>query len=128
MFDFVQHILLGITLILTLVFAGLLVLLCTRTRSMGLIIITAVLVFPPTLGLISNYIITLFIDRWVSGELNNWLTQHTTAGEFMVMYTLVGRLLHDGLLVLGALLIYQEWHSGKIPWSRYKPSEVSNHA
>ena len=58
MFDFIQDTL-GITSqILMLAFVGLLVFLCIRTRSKGLIIITAVLIFPPTFGLIPNYIIT----------------------------------------------------------------------
>ncbi len=128
MFDFVQHTLIDTSWVLTLAFVGLLVLLCIRTHSMGLIIITAVLVLPPTLGLIPSYVLRLFIDQWVSGELNNWLTQHMTAGKFVVLYGLVGRLLHDGLLALGAFLIYREWNGGKIPWRRYEPSEVVNHA
>ena len=127
MFDFVQYTLLGITLILTLSFAGLLVLLCIRTRSKGLIIITAVLVYPPTLGLIQSYILTLYIDQWAAGELNRW-TPPMTIEEFLMLYKLVMRLLHDGLLVLGAFLIYREWRDGNIPWRRYKPSEVANHA
>lgn len=113
---------------LTLAFTGVLVLLCIRTRSMGLIIITAVLVFPPTLGLIPSYVITLYIDQWAGGELNNWLVQRMTIGEFVMLHSLVKRLLHDGLLVLGAFLIYREWGGGKIPWCRHKPSEIVNHA
>ena len=128
MFGFVQYALLGITLILTLSFAGLLVFLCIRTRSKGLIIITAVLIFPPTFGLIPNYIITSYIDRWAGGELNNWLTQHMTVWKFVMLYNLVRRLLHDGLLVLGAFLIYREWSCGKIRWNQQKSSEVVNHA
>ena len=128
MFDFVQGILVFTIVVLTLAFAGLLVLLCIRTHSKGLIIITAVLVFPSTLGLISNYVFTLFIDQWVSGELNNWLTQNMTVGDCVALYTLVRRLVHDGLLALGAFLIYREWRGGNIPWTRYKPSEVVNHA
>ena len=128
MFDFVQYTLLGTTLILTLAFAGLLVLLCIRTRSMGLIIITAVLAFPPTLGLISSYVIRLYIDQWAGGEINNWLTQRMTLGEFVILYDLVRRLLHDALLVLGAFLIYLEWRRGQIRWNRQRSSEVVNYA
>ena len=128
MLDFAQHTLLGIALVLTLAFTGLLVLLCIRTRSMGLIIITAVLVFPPTLGLIPNYVFTLYIDQWASEGMNNWLTSHMTIGEFVMLYNLIKRVLHDGLLVLGAFLIYREWRGGNIPWRRYKPSEVVSHA
>ena len=128
MFDFVQYILLGITLVLTLVFAGLLGLLCIRTRSIGLIIITMVLVFPLTLGLIPSYLLTLYIDQWAGGELNNWLTQRLTIEGFLALDRLGMRLIHDGLLVLGAFLIYREWRSGNIPWRHYKPSEVVNYA
>ncbi len=128
MLDFVQSILVAINLVLTLAFLVLLVLLCIRARSMGLIIITAVLIFRLTVGLIPNYVFRLYIDQWVSGELNNWLTPHMTIGEFVILYNLVTRVLHGGLLVLGAFLIYQEWRSGKIPWRRYKPLEVVNHA
>ena len=128
MFDFVQYTLLGITLVLTLVFTGLLGLLCIRTHSIGLIIITAVLVFPPTLGLIPSYVLRLYIDHWTGGELNNWLTQRMTIGEFVMLYKLVTRVLHHGLLALGAFLIYQEWNRGKIRWNRHKSSEIVNHA
>ena len=45
-----------------------------------------------------------------------------------MLYNLATRVLHDGLLVLGAFLIYREWSGGKITWRRYKPSEIVNHA
>ncbi len=85
-------------------------------------IITGVLVFPPTLGLIPSYIFRLYIGQWAVGELNNGLTQHITIGRFLVLYGLVTWLLHDGLLVLDASLICWEWSSGKIPWLRHKLS------
>ena len=128
MFDFVQYTLLGTTLILTLAFAGLLVLLCIRTHSTGLIIITAVLVYPPTLGLIQSYILRLYIDQWAGGEINNWLTQRMTLGEFVILYDLIRRLLRDGLLVLGAFLLYRDWNNGNIPSLRNKSPEIVNHA
>ena len=71
MFDFVQHTLLGISLILTLAFVGLLVLLCIRTRSKGLIIITALVIFRSTFGLIPGVVIKPFLDQWSTGELNS---------------------------------------------------------
>ncbi len=55
MLDFVQSILAAINLVLTLAFPVLLALLCIRTRSKGLIIITAVLIFRLTVGLIPCY-------------------------------------------------------------------------
>lgn len=84
--------------------------------------------FPPTLGLIPSYVIGLYIDQWAGGEINNWLTQRMTVGEFVILYNLVRRLLHDGLLVLGDFLIYREWRRGKIRWNRQRSSEVVNHA
>ena len=128
MFDFVLYALVGISWVLTLAFTVLLGLLCIRIRSKGLIIITAVLVFPPTLGLISSYVIQLYIDQWAIGELNNWFTQHMTIEGFAMLYNFVSRVLHDGLLALGAFLIYREWSGGKIRWNPLKSSEVANHA
>lgn len=127
MFDFVQHALLGITFILTLVFTGLLGLLCIRTRSIGLLIITVVLVYPPTLGLIQSYILRFYIDQWAVRKLS-WWTPPIAIEEFLMLYRLVMRLIHDGLLALGAFLIYREWSRGKIRWNQQKSSEVVNHA
>ena len=126
MFDFVQHILLGLSMILTLAFPVLLVLLCIRIRSKGLIIITAVLIFGSTFDLLLREVMKPFLDQWSTGE--NWLTQNVTAGEFMTLYIYVTRIFSNGLLALGAFLIYREWRGGNIPWHRHEPSEVVNHA
>lgn len=127
MFDFVQHTLLGVTLILTLMFTVLLGLLCIRTRSIGLIIITVVLVYPPTLGLIQGYILRLYVDLWAVGKLS-WWTPAMAIEEFLMLYKLVMRLIHDGLLTLGAFLIYREWSRGKIRWAPDKSPAIVNHA
>ncbi len=127
MLDFVQHALLGVTLVLTLTFTRLLGLLWGRTRSMGLISITAVLIFRSTIGLIPGTVIKPFLDQWSRGELNNWLTQHMTIGG-TTLCNFVSRVLHNGLLALGTFLIYREWSGGKIRWNPLKSSEVANHA
>ena len=126
MFDFVQHILLGLSMILTLAFPVLLVLLCIRIRSKGLIVITAVLIFGSTFDLLLREVMKPFLDQWSTGE--NWPTQNVTAGEFMTLYIYVTRIFSNGLLALGAFLIYREWSRGKIRWNRQKSSEVVNHA
>ena len=128
MFDFVQHILLGLSMILTLAFPVLLILLCIRTCSKGLVIITAVLIFSSTFDLISRDIMKPFLGQWSIGELNNGLTQNITKGEFMTLYIYVTRIFYNGLLALGAFLIYREWSRGQIRWNRQKLSEVVNHA
>ena len=126
MFDFVQGTLLGFSVILTLAFPVLLVLLCIRLRSKGLIIITAVLIFGSTFDLLLREVMKPFLDQWSIGE--NWLTQNVTAGEFMALYIYVTRIFDNGLLALGAFLIYREWSRGKIRWNQQKSPEVVNHA
>ena len=128
MLDFVQGVLVVINFALTLALPILLVLLCIRTRSKGLIIITAVLIFRSTIGLIPPIILDSFIDQWSRGELNNWLTQHMTVGRFIVLYQYVASLPYNGLLALGTFLIYREWNHGKIRWNWQRSSEVVNHA
>ena len=106
MFDFVQSALVAINLVLMLALPVLLVLLCIRTRSKGLIIITAVLICRSTIGLIPDFVMKPFLDQWSNGELNNWLTQHMTVGQFIMLYHYVAILPYNGLLVLGVFLIY----------------------
>lgn len=128
MFDFVQGTLVVINFVLWLALPVLLVLLCIRTRSKGLIIVTAVLIFRSTLGLIPSHVIRPYIDQWAGGEINNWLTQRMTVGNFIILYQYVTTMFYNGLLTLGAFLIYREWNHGKIRWNRQQPSEVVNHA
>ena len=126
MFDFI-HDSLGVTSqILMLAFVSLLILLCVRTRSKGLIIITVVLVIP--FGFILNLVVNPYIDQWGRGELDDWLTQRITVGRFAVLYQTVKGLLHKGLLALGAFLLYREWSRGKIRCNRDKSPEIVNHA
>ena len=128
MFDFAQGTLVATNLILRLALAGLLVLLCIRTRSKGLIVLTAVLIFGSVFDFITRDIMESFLDQWSKGELNNWLTQNVTVGEFMTLYIYVTGIFYNGLLALGAFLIYREWRRGQIRWNRQRLSEVVNHA
>ena len=128
MFDFVQGTLVATNLILRLAFLGLLVFLCIRTRSKGLIVITAVLIFGSVFDFITRDIMESFLDQWSKGELNSWLTQDVTVGEFMTLYIYVTGIFYNGLLALGAFLIYREWNHEKIRWNRQRSSEVVNHA
>ena len=129
MFDFVQGTLVATNLILRLAFLGLLVFLCIRTRSKGLIIITVLVIFRSTLGLISDaVIIEPFLDQWGKGKINNWLAQRMTVGEFIILYRYVTSIFYNGLLALGALLIYREWSRGKIRWTPDKSPEIVSHA
>ena len=126
MFDFVQGALVITSAVLTLAFVGLLVLLCIRTRSRGLIIITAVLILGATFDFISREVMTSFLDPWRPGE--GWVAPTGIAVQFMMLYNYVTTILYNGLLALGAFLIYREWSRGKIRWNQQKSSEVVNHA
>ncbi|RKU10306.1 hypothetical protein C6502_12200 [Candidatus Poribacteria bacterium] len=123
MFDFVQSTLVAINLVLMLALPVLLVLLCIRTRSKGLILITAVLICRSTIGLIPDFVMKPFLDQWSNGELNNWLTQHMTVGQFIVLYHYVSILPYNGLLILGVFLIYREWSHEKIRWNQINPQK-----
>ena len=126
MYDFVQDAVLGISFILKLAFVVLLVLLCIRTRSRGLIIITAVLILGATFDFISREVMTSFLDPWRPGE--GWVAPTGIAVQFMILYNYVTTILYNGLLALGAFLIYREWSRGKIRWNQQKSPEVVNHA
>ena len=123
MLDFIQGTLVVINLVLGVALPVLLVLLCIRTRSKGLIIVTAVLIFRSTLGLIPSHVIRPYIDQWAGGEINNWLTQRMTVGDFIILYQYVTTMFYNGLLILGVFLIYQEWSHEKIRWNQINPQK-----
>ena len=128
MLDFVQHILVGISLIIVLALPVSLVLLYIRTHSKGLIIITVLVIFRSTFGLILGAVMKPFLDQGRKGEINNWLTQRMKTGDFVILYSYVTSIFYNGLLALGVSLIYQEWSCGNICWNHQKSSEVVNHA
>ena len=123
MIDFVQGTLVVINLVLWLALLVLVVLLCIRTRSKGLIIITAVLIYHSTLGLIPSHVIRPYIDQWAGGEIDNWLTQRMTVGDFIILCQYVTTMFYNGLLTLGVFLIYREWSHEKIRWNQINPQK-----
>ena len=128
MVDFVQGTLVVINLVLKLTLLVLLVLLCIRTRSKGLIIITALVIFRSTIGLIPGVVMEPFLAQWGKGKINNWLTQRMTVGDFIILYHYVTNIFYYGLLAWGTFLIYREWSRGKIRWNQQKSPEAVNHA
>ena len=121
--DFLPYTFAILNLVAILVFVGSLTFLCLRTRSKGLLVITVTLIVSWLFGWIFNMVIGQYTARWSTGEVNNWLTQRMTVGEWMVIYGYVGMLLRNGLLILGILLIYREWSGGKIHWRQHEPSQ-----
>lgn len=124
--DFVPYAFAILNLVALLVLAGLLTLLYLRTRSKGLLVIGATLIISWLFGGIFNTAIGQYTTRWSMGEVNNWLTQRMTIGEFTLMFHYMKTLLHNGLLILGVFLVYQEGSRGKIHWRHHEPSEGIN--
>lgn len=105
-----SNILIGLNIIVLLAFVGLLVFLCFRTRSKGLILISAILL---TGGLFST-LFNRFFDPYMGQAVNNWLTQSVNVGGYpMMMVELIKPFLYRCLCLLSVFLIYKEWRQGK---------------
>ena len=92
-----------------LVPAGLLLFLCYRTRSKGLILISVALIT----SWIFDIIIPFYSDHLVERILSNESRLNMNAGEFIMLSGLIISLLYDCLYLLGGYLCYREWRQGK---------------
>ncbi len=106
-------ILAGLNIVAQLVLAGLLLFLCLRTRSKGVIFLTALLLTSGIFNPIFQHFYHPYIDQWTAGEINNWLTQSMTIGEFILTVSYIKSFLYKSLFVVGLFLIYREWRQGK---------------
>ena len=102
-----------LTVIVHLALVGLLFLLCIRTRSKGLIVIFATCVGFWVIGVIFQPLFQQYIDQWVGGEVNNWLTESMSIGEFLILFSYIKHLFYGSLGLIGIVLIYKEWRLGK---------------
>lgn len=118
-------VLVALTYIVYLAFVGLLLLLCIRIRSKGLIILFATYVGFMVVGAIFQPFFQQYIDRWTGGEVNNWLTESMTLGSFLMIAELIKRFFYMSLNLIGLILVYKEWRQGKFhqPQSEH-PQEV----
>ena len=96
-----------------LTLAVLLVVLCFRTRSKGLILISAILLTGGIFSWLIDQGIDLYVDRWMTSQMNREGTQDTTLGEIMLTVAMIESLLYRCLCLLGGFLIYREWRLGK---------------
>lgn len=96
-----------------LALAGLFLLLCIRTRSKGLIVILITYIGFAVIDAISKPIFDQYVGPWSLGEINNWLTDSMSAGEFVMRIDLVKRFFYHGLISIGLFIIYKEWQRGK---------------
>ena len=118
------YILAGLNIVAQLAIVGLLVFLCFRTRSKGLILISAILLTSGFFDSIFTVFFNPYTDWWIGREVSNWLTQSINVGGFPLrMVDLIKPLLYKSLCLLGVFLIYKEWRLGKFRFSQSKHRE-----
>ena len=111
-----ENVLLGLTCISYVVLAGLLVFLSFRTRSKGVILITALFIgvtflswiFDAVLGAILN----ASIGQWEPGQDVRGVKLFRRL-DIVIKVSHVTSLLDINLYLLGVFLIYKEWRQGK---------------
>lgn len=112
-----EKVLIGLTCISYVILAGLLVFLCVRTRSKGVILITALFigitffswVFDAALGAVLN---AYNIGIWESGvDIRSVDTIRRL--EIAIKVKQIASVLDINLYLLAVFLIYKEWQHGK---------------
>ena len=120
------NVLVGLGIVVQLAFMGLLLFCCFRTRSKGLILISAILLTSGIFSSIFKHFFDPYMDQWVAGEISNWLTQSMSVGELMLTVSFIESFPYKSLLVLGVFLIYREWRQGKFRFPQ--PEHREEHA
>jgi hypothetical protein len=111
-----ENVFIGLTYISYVVLAGFLVFLCFRTRSKGVIFITAVfigfrflsMIFDAVLGAVLN----AYIGQWEPGQDVRGVKLLRRLDIFIIVEG-VKSILYVNLYLLGVFLIYKEWRQGK---------------
>ena len=111
-----ENVLIGLTYISYMVLAGFLVFLCFRTRSKGVIFITAVFIgvtflswiFDAALGAVLN----AYMGQWEPGQDIRGVKLLRRL-DIAIIVGRVKSILYVNLYLLGVFLIYKEWRQGK---------------
>lgn len=111
-----EKILIGLTCISYVVLAGFLVFLCFRTRSKGVIFITALSIGITFLSWIFDAVLGAFLNAYVG----QWEPGQDIRGvklfrrlDIFIRVSHVTSLLDINLYLLGVFLIYKEWRQNK---------------
>ena len=114
-----ENVLIGLMYVSYVVLAGFLVFLCFRTRSKGVIFITAVfigfrflsLIFDAVLGVVLN----AYMGQWEPGQdvRGVKLLRGLDIAIIVELVKSILYILYVNLYLLGAFLIYKEWRQGK---------------
>ena len=111
------YVLYSLNLTAHLALIGLLVFLCFRTKSKGLILISATLIMYEIFGLIFEQVVKSDWWRWKPGKMINEGIMSDL--EFLLVVAMVSPIVYRCLCLLGVFLIYKEWRQGKF---RYPPT------
>ena len=103
----------SLNIIVWLALAVLLVVLCFRTRSKGLMLISAILLTSGIFNSIFEQVLNSYMDRWLSSEIAGERVQNMNTGDSLMRVAMVKSLLYSCLCLLGGFLIYREWRLGK---------------
>ena len=107
------NIIAGLSILAHLALIGMLLFCCFRTRSKGVIFISALFLTSGIFSAIFRHFFDPYIDQWTAGEISNWLTQNMTVGVFVLTVAYIKSFLYKSLFLLGVFLIYTEWRQGK---------------
>ena len=113
------YILYGLNLAAHLALVGLLIFLCFRTKSKGLILISATLLTYEIFGLIFQQVVKSDWWRWEPGKMRGEGILNMNALDLLLTVAMVHPLVYRCLCLLGVFLIYKEWRQGKF---RYPPT------
>ena len=108
-----SNVLYGLNFIAYLGLAVLLVFICFRTRSKGLILISAILLTGGIFNSIFEQGIDFYMERWIAREAAGDGVWNMNAAEFLMGVALVKSLLYGCLCLIGGFLVYREWQLGK---------------
>ena len=103
----------GLHVIAYLGLVVLLVFVCFRTRSKGLILISVILLTGGPFDWVFEQVGKLYMDRLTANVTSGEAEQNMNAAEFLMTLSLIQHLLHSGLCLLGGFLVYREWRQGK---------------
>ena len=113
------YILYGLNLAAHLALVGLLIFLCFRTKSKGLILISATLLMYEIFGLIFQQVVKSDWWRWEPGKMRGEGILNMSTLDLLLTVAMVHPLVYRCLCLLGVFLIYKEWRQGKF---RYPPT------
>ena len=96
-----------------LALVGLLLFLCFRTRSKGLMLMSAILLTGGIYDWIFDQVVEHYVVQWIENQEGYGITERMSPGELLMVVACIESLLYNCLCLLGGFLVYREWRHGK---------------